>query len=119
MKTEASLTLDFDSLQQLAGYAHWIPILRGFHEEFLQRKYPGWAWNDIIPVLIRRKVLEVDSKNPRHQLLSQGLYISHEIETVTLWIRNGKTEISVKKLGKKRLRGRNGRLGHDVSRSKV
>jgi hypothetical protein len=96
VKNEASLTLDFDSLQQLAGYAHWIPILRGFHEEFLQQKYPGWEWNQIIPVLIRRRVLVVNSNNPRHQLLSQGLYISHEIETVILWIRNGKMAISVK-----------------------
>ena len=89
------LTLDVEALRKIAGYAHWIPITRGIYKDFLQRNYPGWEWNQIIPALIKKGIVKVHTKDPEFQLLSQGLYISREIEAVTLWIRNGKTQIAV------------------------
>ena len=89
------LTLDVEALRKIAGYAHWIPITRGIYKDFLHRNYPGWEWNQIIPALIKKGIVKVHTKDPEFQLLSQGLYISREIEAVTLWIRNGKTQIAV------------------------
>ena len=89
------LTLDVEALRKIAGYAHWIPISRGSYKDFLHRNYPGWEWNQIIPALIKKGIVKVHTKDPDFQLLSQGLYISREIEAVTLWIRNGKTQIAV------------------------
>jgi hypothetical protein len=90
------LRLDIESLKMIAGYAHWIPITRGIYKDFLQRYYPGWEWNQIIPALIKKGIVKVHTKDPEFQLLSQGLYISREIEAVTLWIKNGKTQIAVR-----------------------
>ena len=91
----AELRLDFESLEMIAGYAHWIPITQGLYKDYFQRNYPGWEWNQIIPVLIEKGIVKIHSDDPEFQLLSQGLYISREIEAVTLWIRNGKTQIAV------------------------
>ena len=97
------LTLDVEALREIAGYAHWIPITRGIYKDFLQRNYPGWEWNQIIPVLMKKKIVKVHTKDPDFQLLSQGLYISGEIEAVTLWMINGKTQIAVRKVNQEEI----------------
>ena len=97
------LTLDVEALRKIAGYAHWIPITRGIYKDFLQRNYPGWEWNQIIPALIKKGIVKVHTKDPEFQLLSQGLYISREIEAVTLWIRNGKTQIAVRRVNQEEI----------------
>lgn len=97
------LTLDVEALRKIAGYAHWIPITRGIYKDFLQRNYSGWEWNQIIPALIKKGIVKVHTKDPEFQLLSQGLYISREIEAVTLWIRNGKTQIAVRRVNQEEI----------------
>jgi len=80
-----SLTLDVEALRKIAGYAHWIPITQGLHRDFFERNYPGWEWNDIIPVLLKKGILKVYSKEVDQRKLSQGLSISLEIESVTIF----------------------------------
>jgi hypothetical protein len=89
------LTLDIEGLQMVAGYAHWIPGIRGLYKDYFAKNLPGWEWNQIIPVLIKAKILVKDSKDPAYQSLSHGLYISSEIEGVTLWIKDGETEFAL------------------------
>lgn len=91
------LLLDIKALRLLVGYCHWIPALNGRQGQFVRESYPGWQWNQIVPVLIRKKVLVTDTKDPEYQLLSQGLYISREIESLTLWIKNGNTHFTLNK----------------------
>ena len=79
----------------VAGYAHWIPGIRGLYKDYFAKNLPGWQWNQIIPVLIKAKILVRDSKDPPYQSLSQGLYISSDIEGVTLWIKDGETEFAI------------------------
>jgi hypothetical protein len=79
-----SLTLDVEALGKIAGYAHWIPITQGLHRDLFERNYPGWEWNDIIPVLIKKGIVKVYSKDLDQRKLSQGLSIAHGIESVTL-----------------------------------
>jgi hypothetical protein len=89
-----TLTLDIEGLRMIAGYAHWIPGIRGLYKDYFARNLPGWQWNQIIPVLIEKKILVMHSKNPGHRHLNQDLYISSDIQYVRLWINNGETEVA-------------------------
>ena len=90
-----SLELSVDDLLRLASYAHWIPMIRGLYKQYLERNFPGWEWNQIIPVLMKKKILVIDSKDPRHRALSQGLFIDREITRISIWIYTGNTEMEV------------------------
>jgi hypothetical protein len=91
-----SLELSVEDLLGLASYAHWIPMTRGLYKPYLERNFPGWEWNQIIPVLIKKKILVIDSKDPRHRALSHGLYMAREITGVRICIQDEKTEIDVR-----------------------
>jgi len=89
------LTLDIEELRGICNYVHWIPIIRGLHREFFQTKYPGWEWNDVIPVLFNRRIVVPNSEDPNLRKLSQGLSISREITSVTLVRNGGRIKVSV------------------------
>jgi len=89
--------LDIEDLRKLSGYAHWIPITRGLYKDFFDKRYPFWKWNQIIPELIKSKVLVLHSSETKHLVLSQNLYISGDIQGVSIQIRDGKVDISIKK----------------------
>jgi hypothetical protein len=80
----AELRLDVEALTMIAGYAHWIPITQGLHLYFFQENYPGWEWNDIIPVLLKKGVVKINSKEPNQRHLSQGLSIAHDVEGILI-----------------------------------
>ena len=81
--SETTLVLDIEALRTITGYAHWIPALRGISQEFINRNYPGWDWNDILPVLVKKGIVKRYSSDPDQRKLSHDLSISHEIESVT------------------------------------
>ena len=89
------LFLDIEALRMVAGYAHWIPITRGLYKDCFNLNFPGWEWNQIIPVLIQRKVLVLHPTDPGYRQLSQGLYISSDIEGIMLWIKDRESEVAV------------------------
>jgi hypothetical protein len=91
-----SLELSVEDLLSLASYAHWIPMTRGLYKPYLERNFPGWEWNQIIPVLIKKKILVINSKDPRHRALSHGLSIAREVAGVRISIQDEKTEIEVR-----------------------
>ncbi len=78
------LRLDIESLTTIAGYAHWIPITQGLHLEYFRSNYPGWEWNQIIPVLIKKGAIKVHSKDPNQRMLAQGLSIAQDVESVLI-----------------------------------
>jgi hypothetical protein len=88
--------LDIEDLRKLSGYAHWIPITHGLYRNFFVKRYPFWEWNQIIPELIQSKVLVLHSSETKHLALSQNLYIARDIQGVSIQIRDGKVEISIR-----------------------
>lgn len=87
------LSLDIATLRRLTGYAHWIPVLRGYYSEFFEENFPGWDWNQIIPELHKAKVLTRTPKNSNYRELRMGLFISREIKTVTMSIEDGEVKV--------------------------
>ena len=77
------ITLDVKMLRALTGYAHWIPITKGLHEEFFAENFPGWDWNDLVPRLLDKKILKFNERdNPDFIMLSQGLFIASDIQSI-------------------------------------
>ena len=77
------ITLDVKMLRALTGYAHWIPITKGLHEEFFAENFPGWDWNDLVPRLLDKKILKFNERdNPDFIMLSQGLFIASDIQAI-------------------------------------
>ncbi len=88
------LKLDVEALSMIAGYAHWIPGIRGLYKDYFARNLPGWQWNQIIPLLIRKEII-VYGENLGYRHLSQGLFIANDIESVSFWTKNDETEVAV------------------------
>lgn len=40
-----------EELDGLLHYAHFIPVSRGFHDDYVAEHYPGWTWNELIYIL--------------------------------------------------------------------
>jgi hypothetical protein len=91
-----TLILDIEALSMIAGYAHWIPVTRGLYKDYFARNLPGWQWNQIIPFLIKKKIV-VYGEILGYRHLSHGLYIANDSESVSLWIKDGETEVAVLK----------------------
>ena len=89
------LFLGIPTLRTLTGYAHWIPGIRGLYKDYLAKNFPGWEWNQIIPVLVQRKVLVMNPTDPGYRQLSQGLYISGQITAVLISLEDGITKLDL------------------------
>ena len=80
----SKVTMDIETLRSVTSYCHWIPITQGLHKEFFAENFPGWKWNDFVPRLLKKKILEFKGEgNDSLVKLWQGLYISSDIEAVT------------------------------------
>jgi hypothetical protein len=93
-----SLELSVEDLLSLTSYAHWIPMTRGLYKPYLEKNFPGWEWNQIIPFLIKKKILVINSKDPRDRALCHGLYLVREINGVRICIQDERTEIEVRRI---------------------
>ena len=82
--TETTLVLDRAALRKITQYAHWMPALKGISEEYIARNYPSWEWNEILPFLIKEKVVSREPGQSHSVRLCQGLSISREIKSVMI-----------------------------------
>jgi len=79
----SKIIMDIEMLRSVTGYAHWIPGIRGLYREFFAEHFPGWDWNDFVPRLIDKGILKInEANNPEFTKLSQGLFISSEIQAI-------------------------------------
>jgi len=81
--TKSKVVMDVKTLREVTGYAHWIPITQGLHEDFFAENFPGWEWNDFVPCLIDKKILKFNEPdNPEFTMLSQGLFVSVDVQAI-------------------------------------
>ena len=79
----SKIIMDIELLTKVTGYAHWIPGIRGLYREFFAEHFPGWDWNDFVPRLLDKKILQFQGEgNPALTQLSQGLFISSDIQAI-------------------------------------
>ncbi len=76
------VTMDIPAVRAIANYAHWIPALNGFRQQFFTENYPDWEWNDFVPKLIKKGILVYQSEDPSNIKLSQGLSISRNVKAI-------------------------------------
>ena len=82
------LILDVEQIRLLTNYCNWIPIIHGFTAKFVKETYPGWAWNDLIPKMIKQGLITIQPDEGDIKLW-QGLWLKAGITEVTA-IKNGK-----------------------------
>ena len=79
----SKIIMDIELLTRVTGYAHWIPGIRGLYREFFAEHLPGWDWNDFVPRLIDKEILKFNElDNPEFTKLSQGLFISADVQAI-------------------------------------
>mgnify|MGYP000941297529 CR=1 FL=1 len=81
--TKSKVVMDLKMLSSLTNYCHFIPQLNGQARAFIERNFPGWDWNDLVPRLIDKKILKFNElDNPDFIMLSQGLFISADVQAI-------------------------------------
>ena len=75
-----------------------IPGIRGLYKDFFAKNFPGWEWNQIIPVLIKKGIIKVGSKEADQQVLSQGLSISKDMGGVLLMPSKHQIKVAIQKI---------------------
>lgn len=73
MSNQITLLLSVDAIRDLAHYYHWIPITRGYHDDYVRETYPGWCWNELLPRLMNAGYVFPRGKSENEQYLRQGL----------------------------------------------
>ena len=58
----SKVTMDIETLRSVTSYCHWIPITQGLHKEYFAKNFPGWQWNDFVPRLLKKKILEFNGQ---------------------------------------------------------
>jgi hypothetical protein len=92
----SKVTMDIETLRSITSYCHWIPITQGLHKEFFAENFPGWQWNDFVPRLLKKKILEFNGEgNDSLVKLWQGLYISSDIQSIEFIPNKSGVKISV------------------------
>ena len=64
MTTDKSIHLSAKQIKELIHYRHLIPMSRGRTQKYVEENFPGWEWNDIVPVLIEKNILKYVKKRP-------------------------------------------------------
>ena len=79
----SKIHMDIETLKMLTNYCNWIPLMRGLHLGFIESTFPGWEWNDFVPKLIKKKILQFGGEAKSGlTALSQGFFISSDIEAI-------------------------------------
>ena len=92
----SKVTMDIETLRSVTSYCHWIPITQGLHKEYFAKNFPGWQWNDFVPRLLKKKILEFNGEGKDSLIkLWQGLYISSNIEAIEFIPGKSGVEINV------------------------
>lgn len=78
------LLLSIEEITEISNFAHWIPITRGYHHDHLAEHYPGWEWNDFLPVLHKARLIRTHIDGHACTPLRQGICIRPDVIAVEL-----------------------------------
>ena len=95
--TETTLVLDRAALRKITQYAHWMPALRGISGEYITRNYPGWEWNEILPVLIKKGIMKRYSSDPNQHKLFQDLSIADDVRSIVLEKTGAEVSVTIRR----------------------
>jgi len=90
------LVLTVDEIRDITQYAHWIPIVRGYHHDFIEERYPGWSWNQFLPVLHKAKLLRQHKDGHECVRLRMGICMKPNFQLFTFYYENGETRVNAK-----------------------
>lgn len=88
------LNLDIEEIRLLTNYAHWIPAIHGYTNQFMKDTFPGWVWNDLIPNMLRNGLITFTPSEGDLKLL-QGLWLKSGIDHITATKCNKKVSFEV------------------------
>jgi len=80
MTERRDIYLSRNAVKDLAHYAHLIPITQGFSRDFVHKNYPGWEWNDLLPVLLSSGRYDKETRTLRRDLV--GVVFTAEGEVI-------------------------------------
>jgi hypothetical protein len=103
MSAEKSIHLSAKQIKELIHYRHLIPMSRGWTQKYVEENFPGWEWNDIVPVLIEKNILKYVKKRG-HIDIGLGRLIEKEddlsldtkIKGVTIYFQSKHVDIETK-----------------------
>jgi hypothetical protein len=94
MTIQNPLTLKVKQIREISNYSHWIPITRGYHREFLEENFPGWDWNDLLPVLLDAGLVNTHIEEHDCTRLMMGLCLLPKSAAVELTLEKGISRVS-------------------------
>ena len=80
------LTLTRYGIDRIMHFAHFIPVKKGLHQKYIDDKYPGWSWNQMVHLLKDAGVLiERAGGGSRCHWKLECLYVNKQFETTIEW----------------------------------
>ena len=98
MAYKAEILLSVEDIRDITRYAHYIPITRGFHHEFLRKRFPGWSWNSFLPRFHGAKIVKHHDQHGDEfqcQRLVMGLCLRADIVAVRVTRRGDRIYLKV------------------------
>ncbi len=94
MPFQNPIYLTVEEIRDITRYNHYIPFVRGFHHEFITKRFPGWSWNQLLPRLVGSKVVRTHNDCVACSRLAMGLCIDSDIEGV--WVKQNPSGVRIK-----------------------
>jgi hypothetical protein len=98
MSYQNPLYLSVEDIRDITRYNHYIPFVRGFHQEFISQRFPGWSWNQLLPRLVGSKIVRTHNDCSDCTRLAMGLCMDSDIEGV--WMKSNPSGVRVKAVRK-------------------
>lgn len=80
MAERTDIYLSRADVEALARYAFPLPVTHGFSQDYVRRTYPGWEWNDLLPVLQATGQYDRDTRTLRPDLV--GVLFTADGDTI-------------------------------------
>ena len=94
MPFQNPLYLTIEDIHDITRYNHYIPFVRGFHHEFITKRFPGWSWNQLLPRLFGSKIVRTHDDCVVCTRLAMGLCMDSDIEGV--WVKQNPSGVHLK-----------------------